>query len=135
MIRNKTLAAVLIAASLGTAAIATPAAAGGSLSISLAPASQDQADALRAGLTIYALANGIKNGSIKQFGSGNSAGLAQNGSGNLGIIHQEGDGHNGTIQQNGDCNAYGLFQFGKNTDGHAVQNGDCQTGATVQFGW
>ena len=134
MIRTKTLAA-LVAASLGTAAVATPAAAGGSLSISLAPASQDQAHALRTGLTIYALANGIRNGSIRQFGSGNSGGLAQNGSGNLGIVHQEGQGHNGTIQQNGNGNAYGLFQFGRNTSGNVVQNGDGNAGATFQFGW
>ena len=130
MIRTKTLAA-LVAASLGTAAVVTPAAAGGSLSISLAPASQDQAHALRTGLTIYALATGIRNGSIRQFGGG----LAQNGSGNLGIVHQEGHGHNGTIQQNGNGNAYGLFQFGRNTSGNVVQNGDGNAGATFQFGW
>ena len=118
MIRTNTLAAAFVAASLGTAAIATPAAAGGQVSLSFAPTSQEEADALRAGLTIYAIANGIKNGS-----------------GNLGIIHQEGNGHNGTLQQNGNCNAYGLFQFGQNTDGHVMQNGDCETGATVQFGW
>ena len=135
MIRTNTLAAAFVAASLGTAAIATPAAAGGQVSLSFAPTSQEEADALRAGLTIYAIANGIKNGSIKQFGSGNSAGLAQNGSGNLGIVHQEGHGHDGTLQQNGNGNAYGLFQFGRNTSGNVVQNGDGNAGATFQFGW
>ena len=134
----RTTLATLAAASFAAAPLAllpVPAFAGGSLSISVAPTSQEQADAMKAGLTIYAFANGIKNGSIKQLGSGNMAGLGQNGSGNLGIIHQQGDGHSGTIQQNGNGNAYGLFQFGKNTSGDVVQNGSGNAGATFQFGW
>lgn len=128
---RSTFAAALIAMT----AVAAPAHAGGQVSINLAPANADQEKAMRMGLGLYALANGIKNGGIKQLGNGNAAGLAQNGSGNLGVVHQEGDGHTGTLTQNGNGNACGLFQFGKNTNGHVTQNGDGGTCATVQIGW
>ncbi len=128
------LATILVVLSIG-AVTAAPAAAGGSVSISLAPANAKQDRAMRAGLGIYALYNGIKNGGIRQKGVNNSAGLAQSGSGNLGVVHQKGNGHNGTLQQNGNGNSHGLFQFGRNTNGHVVQNGNGGTGATFQFGW
>ena len=128
-IRN-TLAAALIAMT-----VAAPAHAGGQVSFDFKPANAEQDQAMRMGLGLYALTQGIKNGGIKQLGNGNMDGLAQNGSGNLGIVHQEGDGHNGTLTQNGNNNACGLFQFGKNTDGHVTQNGDGGTCATVQVGW
>lgn len=132
---TKTLMASLVVATLGTTAMTVPAAAGGSLSITVLPGNAKDEQAMRAGLGIYALVQGIQNGSIKQKGHGNKAGLAQNGKGNLGIVHQEGNGHNGSLQQNGNGNAFGLFQFGKNTNGHATQNGNGKTGATFQFGW
>lgn len=130
-----TLKAALVAATLGTAAVATPAAAGGQISFNLQPGNAKQEHAMRAGLGIYAIAKGIKNGSIKQTGNGNSAGLQQYGQGNLGIVHQKGNGHNGTLSQNGNGNSYGLFQFGKNTNGHVSQTGNGNAGATFQFGW
>ena len=131
----KTVMAGFVVATLGTASMTVPAAAGGSISISVLPSNAKDEQAMRLGLGIYALVQGVKNGSIKQHGIGNSAGLAQNGKGNLGIVHQEGRGHNGSVSQNGNGNAYGLFQFGRNTNGHATQNGNGRTGATFQFGW
>ncbi|MCR9239590.1 MAG: curlin [Alphaproteobacteria bacterium] len=133
-----TLKTTLAALTIATVAAltATPSMAGGSISVSLTPQDAEQEKAMRAGLTIFGIVNGIKNGGhIGQNGNGNTAGLGQNGSGNLGIVHQEGDGHNGTVQQNGNNNAHGLFQFGENTDGHVAQNGNGETGATFQFGW
>jgi len=137
MIRKtlNTLMASLLAGTLGSVALAAPAQAGGSLSITLAPKNAKQQRAMQAGLAIYAISQGIKGGSIKQKGVGNMAGLLQNGHGNLGIVHQEGKGHNGTVQQNGNGNSYGLFQFGKKTNGHVAQNGNGNSGATFQFGW
>ena len=133
---HNTLMAGLVAATLGAAAMASPAAAGGSLSFSITPNNAEDARAMRTGMQVYSLFNGARNGgSIRQNGRNNEAGLGQNGHGNVGIVHQEGDGHSGTVQQNGNHNAYGLFQFGENTDGHVVQNGNGQTGATFQFGW
>jgi minor curlin subunit len=129
--RFATLIAVALA---GAVPFAAPASAG-QLSISLAPANAEQAQTMRVGLGIYALANGFNNGGIKQNGFGNMAGLAQHGSGNLGVVHQEGDGHVGTVEQTGNGNAYGLFQFGKGADGHVQQYGNGGTGATFQFGW
>lgn len=128
------LHAALVAGAVATTA-AAPAHAGGSLSVSIAPTNADEERAIRTGLAVYAISQGIRDGSIRQNGFGNAAGLIQNGSGNLGIVHQEGDGHTGTISQNGDGNAYGLFQFGRNTEGHVAQNGNGNAGATFQFGW
>lgn len=130
-----TLAAAFVAVSIGTAGLVTPAAAGGSVSISVAPANAKQEKAIRAGLGLYALYNGIRNGGIRQKGTGNAAGLGQTGTGNLGVIHQDGRGHEGTLQQNGNGNSHGLFQFGRNTSGHVAQTGNGGTGATFQFGW
>lgn len=128
------LKSAFVATLLAASSFAAPAQAGGFLSVSLQPRNADEERAMRAGLAIYSIVNGVKSGSIKQIGSGNSAGLAQNGTGNLGVVHQNGSGHNGTLTQNGNGNAHGLFQFGKNTNGHVVQNGG-GTGATVQWGW
>lgn len=131
-----TLMAALTAATLGSAALTAPAAAGGSLAINLAPTGADSGRAIRDGLRLYSFYNSIKGGaSIRQIGRNNSAGVAQDGRRNLGIVHQEGSGHTGTLRQNGNRNAYGLFQFGRNTNGHVVQNGNGSTGATFQFGW
>lgn len=128
------LIASLVAGTLASTAMIAPAHAGGSLSITLSPRNADEHRLMAAGLAIYAISQSIRNGSISQRGSGNSAGLRQNGRGNLGVVHQEGQGHSGTLQQNGNRNSYGLFQFGRNTSSHVVQNGS-QAGATFQFGW
>lgn len=126
---------LLTAAALGTCLVSAPALAGGSVSIGVHPTNPEEARMLQQGLRVYALSQDIKEGRITQRGHDNSAGLQQNGRGNLGIVHQEGTGHEGTVRQNGNGNAYGLFQFGENTSGHAEQNGDNQSGATFQFGW
>src|SRR5690606_27652001 len=135
MPRNRTLIATSLAALIGTAAFIGPAAAGGSISVSLAPGNAKEEQVMKTGLAIYGIVNAVKSGSIKQNGNGNAAGLAQLGSGNFGVVHQEGDGHNGTLVQNGNGNAYGIFQFGKNTNANVVQNGNGGTGATFAFGW
>jgi len=132
----KTLTAGIAAVMIGSAALMSPAAAGGSISLTYVPHDAKHQQALEAGLAIYGVVNAVKNGaSIKQIGKNNMAGLGQNGSGNLGIIHQEGKGNAGTLQQNGDGNAYGIFQFGKNNNSDVVQNGNGQVGTTIQFGW
>lgn len=141
MTANRTLKATVTALALTTglttAAMlpAAPAEAGGSLSISIAPGSSEAAEAMRLGLGIYALTQGARNGHISQNGTGNSAGVAQAGGGNVGIVHQDGHGHNGTVTQNGNGNAYGLFQFGRGTSGHVNQSGNGNAGMTFQFGW
>ena len=133
---TKRIAAGLVAATISTATLVTPAAAGGSISFNFAPRTADEANALRTGLAIYGLIKGAKNGgNISQNGTNNSAGLQQYGQGNFGVVHQDGRGHNGTVQQYGGYNSYGLFQFGKNTNGHVTQQGYRGTGATFQFGW
>ncbi|WP_349371131.1 curlin [Salinarimonas sp.] len=132
--RSKT---TLAAAALALSALAGgPALAGGSVGLTVSPGTPEGDLALRTGLAIFGLANGMNGGGhIGQHGNGNAGGLLQNGSGNLGIVHQEGNGHNGTIQQNGHGNAHGLFQFGENTDAHVQQTGNGQSGVTVQYGF
>ncbi|PCJ95989.1 MAG: curlin [Hyphomicrobiales bacterium] len=128
------IAALAIATAIALPSV--PAYAGGSFSITVKPASEDAENAMKLGMLFYAIAqNAKKGGHITQKGHNNSAGVAQNGSGNFGIVHQEGDNHNGSVTQNGNNNAHALFQFGKNTDGHVAQNGNDETGATFQFGW
>ena len=133
--RAKTLTTAIVAVALGSAALIGPAAAGGSVTLHYVPTKAKDAQALQAGLTLYAIVNAVKNGSIKQLGKNNAAGLAQFGPGHLGVIHQEGNGHNSTLQQSGSYNSYGVFQFGKNTDADVVQHGHGEVGATVTFGW
>lgn len=133
-----TLAAALLAASLGIAALTTPAAANsGSFTYTMVPQNAKEERALRLALTAVAISNGArtKGATIKQLGSRNLAGIAQQGTNNLGVVHQQGTGHEATLTQNGDNNAYGLFQIGKNTSSHVVQNGNGGAGLTVQFGW
>ena len=132
---TNTFVAALLATTIGAAPFAAPAMAGGSISLSLAPANAKQEQAMKTGLAIYGIVNAVKDGSIKQKGNNNAAGLAQYGSGNFGVVHQDGNGHSGSLVQNGNGNAYGLFQFGKGTDAHVVQNGNGGTGATFAFGW
>jgi len=133
---RKAIATALAAAVLGTAAFAAPAHAGGSLSFNLQPRNAQEDRAMRTGFAVYSIVNAVKSGgTIRQTGSGNAAGLAQNGRGNFGVVHQEGSGHNGTLSQTGNGNSYGLFQFGRNTSSNVTQNGNGGTGATFQFGW
>lgn len=133
---TKTLAAGLVAATIGTTALSAPAMAGGSFAITIQPGNQQEAQMMQTGLAFYQLFNSLQNGgSIQQYGNNNQAGLGQNGYGNNAVIYQEGNGHNGTIQQNGNNNSYGLFQFGQNTNANILQNGNGQSGVTFITGW
>lgn len=131
----KTLAAALVAGSIGQTALSAPAYAGGWVSVTYAPDNARDAGALATGLRFYSLYRGLHGASIRQSGPGNAAGIGQNGRGNLGIIQQQGNSHSATLQQNGNDNAYGIFQFGRNTDANVVQNADGGGGATFSYGW
>lgn len=122
-----------VALAIGASALTGPAQAG-QFSINLSPSNAEQHRLMQAGLGLYALANQIENGSIRQNGINNIAGIVQGGGRNLGIVHQDGNGHNGTLNQQGGGNSYGLFQFGKNTSAHVRQNGG-QSGLGFVFGW
>jgi hypothetical protein len=137
MTRNmfKTLTTALVAGSIGQLALSTPTFAGGSVSVTYAPANTRDTGALATGLRFYSLYRGLHGASIRQSGRGNAAGIGQYGRGNLGIIHQKGNGHSATLRQNGNDNAYGIFQFGRNTDANVVQNGYGGSGATLSYGW
>lgn len=128
-----TLAALLSAASLATA---LPAAAGGSVSLSISPGNGDERRALAAGLVIYSLLQGGgRRAVVTQRGTGNAAALRQTGPGNIGAIHQDGSGHSGTLVQQGSGNAFGLFQFGRGASAGVVQRGRGGSGVVVQYGW
>ncbi len=133
---TNTMIAALAAAFIGSTTLPGSASAGGSVSFSHAPTSDQDIRALEAGLQFYSLYEGLKNGAnIRQRGWNNAAGIAQYGSGNQGIIHQKGSGHSATLRQNGNGNSYGIFQFGKNTSANVSQYGNGQAGTTFQFGW
>lgn len=130
------LGTAAIAASLSVSTLASPAMAGGLIAFYLSPRTAQDAQAMDFGLRGYSLYNGLRNGAnIRQFGRNNSAGIGQNGNGNLGIVRQEGRDHSATLQQNGNGNSYGIFQFGSNTDTEVVQSGNGQSGAALLFGW
>ncbi|MDG3041328.1 hypothetical protein [Roseicyclus marinus] len=130
MIRSALLAAIL-------ATTALPAAAGGTLSLSLTPGSGAQADLLRAGFAIYRIARGIESGAfVHQDGSQNGAALRQiAGSGSQGIIHQEGNGHSAMLDQQGYGQSHGVFQFGNGARANVAQTRNGQAGLTFQFGF
>ncbi|MCD7059455.1 curlin [Pelagibacterium xiamenense] len=131
----KTTIATIFAATLGAAALHTPAHAGGQVSIGINAKNAEQAQAINAGLAIYSIFSEIEGSGITQNGANNIAGLLQNGAGNTGVVHQEGNGHNGTLQQHGHGNSYGLFQFGQGTNAHVNQTGYGQSGVGFTFGW
>ena len=117
-------------------ALAAPVTAGGTFTFQLNAKNADEANAIRAGLTLYKVAKDIEaNGHITRNGINNIASLAQGGSGNIGIIHQEGNNHNGSIHQNGNNNSCGLFQFGDGANGHVNQNGNGQACLVFQAGY
>lgn len=136
----KTLVLAAAFATSLTSAISVPmapaiAGTGGQISINVTPSNADKARALRLGLALYALSQGIdENGHVTQTGINNAAGIYQGGPNNHAIVHQEGRGHTGTVSQTGGNNSYGLFQFGENTTSHVSQTGG-QSGLTLQFGW
>ncbi|TCD14260.1 curlin [Oricola cellulosilytica] len=121
---------------IATTALIAPASAGGSFSVEIVPTSRESASAIRTGLDLYSYYNKSRRGAVvRQYGSDNSAGIAQRGSRNYGVVHQEGTGHSGTLRQYGSDNAYGLFQFGRNTRSDVAQSGNRQSGLTFQWGW
>lgn len=126
----------MLAATAISAVLALPAAAGGSISLSVNPQTQQQTRLVQSGLAIYALTQGIKgSASVRQKGKNNNGAVVQSGGGNLGVVHQEGRGHSGTLEQAGNGNAYGVFQFGKRTDAAVTQRGNGNAGAVFQWGW
>jgi hypothetical protein len=128
------ITAALIGA-LGQMALSAPAYAGSWISMNVAPSDSGDAGMLSSGLQLYGLYRNFKDGNIEQMGRNNSAGLSQNGRGNLGIIRQQGSEHAATLQQDGNDNAYGIFQFGRGSQVHVRQNGNNRSGATVSYGW
>ncbi|MGY6536099.1 MAG: hypothetical protein ACXIVG_12195 [Pararhodobacter sp.] len=136
---QRMLAPVLTAMLIAGVPVLAPAPAqahGGSVSLHLNPRSADEARALRAGLTLFAIHQDIRtNGHVTQRGVNNAASIAQRGRGSKAIVHQQGCNHDASIDQRGRNHAYGVFQFGCNTSAHVAQRGHGQTGVTIQYGW
>lgn len=134
MFKKTFTAAALVAV---TAFSAVPAVAGGQLSFTVNPGNQQEADAIRAGLAIYQIVQGVESGAyVNQNGSLNGAAIAQvaNGGSN-GVIHQEGNGHNAILDQQGHGQSHGIFQFGNGANANVTQVANGETGLTFQFGW
>ena len=134
------LARAMGVALISTCVVATtlipPAAAEGTLAISVNAHNAQDRRVLGSALQLYSIVSALKGGSgVIQQGKNNNAGLRQHGGGNLGIVYQKGRGHQGSLQQIGTGNSHGLFQFGKNTNANVGQMGHGQTGATFVIGW
>jgi Curlin associated repeat len=131
------LAAGLLVFTVSVAAIdaPTPAAAAGSVSVTIAP-QDESANAVREGLFLFSWARQMRNyARIDQKGSGNGAAVSQSGQWNWATIFQRGRGHSAAVAQNGNNNAFGVFQFGRNTSMNAAQTGNGQAGVVLQYGW
>lgn len=133
MFKKAILTAALVCS---TAFAALPAAANGSLSFTLNAGNQQEADAIRAGLTLYQIVQGVETGAfVHQDGSLNGAAIAQvAGGGSVGVIHQEGNRHGATLNQQGHGQSHGIFQFGNGANANVVQTANGQAGLTFQFG-
>jgi hypothetical protein len=132
-----TLAAGLLAFTVGAAAIdaPTPAAAAGTVRVTVTPKGES-ASAVRDGLFLFSWAQRLRNSArVDQKGSGNSAAVSQSGHGNWATIVQRGRGHSAAVAQTGNNNAFGVFQFGRNTSMDAAQTGNGQAGLMLQYGW
>ncbi len=117
------------------ASTASPAFAGGRVSITIVPRGES-AEAIRNGLWFYSMARQSPNRTrVDQRGIGNAAGIAQHGRGNWAEIFQSGHNHSATITQNGNNNTFGVFQFGRNAHSDVVQNGDGKVGLVFQGSW
>lgn len=120
---KRILTAFVLAATLATP-MATPAQAGGVLTLNIEAGNAHDAHAIRSGLVLYQVFREIKtDGHISQNGIGNIASLAQGGTGNIGIIHQHGNGHSASLTQKGGHNSCGVFQFGTGASSHVTQSG------------
>ncbi|NKB29127.1 MAG: curlin [Rhodobacteraceae bacterium] len=137
MTKFRTIPAALVTATLlATTGFAAPAVAGGQISIAIEPKNEEERQAMRFGLGLYAFAKAIESDAyIEQNGNGNAAGIAQSGNGSFGVIEQDGDGHTATLNQQGDNQAFGIFQIGEGAEGHVDQQIDGDTGLLLQIGF
>jgi hypothetical protein len=116
-------------------ALATPAAADRSVSLTWEPRNAREAQAFQLALGLYALSREIRgSGEIRQTGQGNAAVLIQQG-GSFGIIRQQGDGHQAVFDQRAQGQAYAIIQRGTGTQAQVVQTRPGATGLTLQYGW
>lgn len=127
----------LLSAALALSTFATaPAEAGGSVNMTLNAENAQQSQVIKTGLGLYATHKQIKsNGHVSQNGNGNSAGLYQSGSGQLGIVEQHGNNHQATLSQTGRGNSCGVFQFGEGTSANVDQSGNGEACLVLQAGW
>lgn len=106
-----------------------------SLTATWAPATRQEAEALRLALTLHGLRTELRNGgTVRQWGRGHLAALAQGGRGNLGVILQQGEDHVATLSQEGDGNAHAILQAGRGGTAAVEQRGG-EIGVTFQLGW
>lgn len=134
MFRKTLTAAALVAT---TAFAALPAAANGMFSFTVNASNAQEANAIRAGLTLYQIHRGIDTGAfVHQDGSFNGAAIRQvAGGGSMGVIHQDGNGHSATLDQQGHGQSHGIFQYGNGANANVVQTSNGQAGLTFQFGF
>ena len=80
------------------------------LSYTWSPRSPREAQALRAGLALHSLRDGLRSGgTVLQWGRNNRAALSQSGTGQFGAILQRGNGHSARLDQSGDGNAHAIL--------------------------
>lgn len=125
------LTSTLLALALIGAVPAAPAAAGGSIGLTLSASDGEARRALNRFLRFY----GGGSAEVVQRGSDNAAAIEQTGTGNRAVVSQRGDGHVGTVNQSGRGNRLGLFQFGRASDVAVTQDGRRESTLVFVRGW
>lgn len=124
----------LAATALGLALLTPPAPAdAASLSLHLQPRNAQEARALGAAITIYAIRRDLRSGAdIRQTGQNHLVQMHQSGGHNRGIIRQRGANHAASLSQTGGGNAQVILQYGNGARADIRQTGG-QAGILLQF--
>ncbi|MCC5962511.1 MAG: hypothetical protein JJU09_05230 [Rhodobacteraceae bacterium] len=127
---RRILSAALVSVALALSVVQAQAS---SLSLKLRPGSSQEARALDAAVTLYALHRDLRSGAdIRQTGRNNTAVLRQSGGRNRGIIRQRGDNHTASLSQIGGNNTQVIVQYGNGAHADIGQRGG-QSGILLQF--
>ncbi len=104
-----------------------------SLSLHLQPRNAQEARALGAAITLYAIHRDISSGAdLRQAGRNHAARVHQSGGRNYALIRQHGANHSANLTQTGGHNSQVILQYGNGAHANVHQTGG-QSGILIQF--
>lgn len=103
------------------------------LSLAINARTAQEAQALHAAITLYAIHRDMRAGAdIRQVGRNHLVRVSQSSGGNRGIIRQHGQGHQADLSQQGGHNAQVIVQYGRDARAQVHQTGG-QAGILIQI--